>query len=35
MGLVVEWAGQHQKELLQDWELAVSGQIPKKIEPLK
>jgi phosphomannomutase len=35
LGLVVEWAGQHQKELLQDWELAVSGQIPRQIEPLK
>ena len=35
LGLVIEWAGQHQEELLQDWYLAASGQIPKKIEPLK
>lgn len=35
LGLVIEWAGQHQEELLQDWHLAASGQIPKKIEPLK
>ncbi|MEI8207412.1 MAG: DUF4160 domain-containing protein [Kiritimatiellales bacterium] len=34
LGLVIEWAGQHQEELLQDWQLAASGQVPRKIEPL-
>lgn len=35
LGLVIEWASQHQDELLQDWELAESGKPPKKIAPLK
>lgn len=35
LGLVIEWASQHQDELLQDWELAESGKSPKKIAPLK
>jgi len=35
LGLVIEWATQHQKELLQNWELAKNNQAPKKIEPLK
>jgi phosphomannomutase len=35
LGLVIEWASQHQEELLRDWQLAASGQTPKKIEPLK
>jgi hypothetical protein len=30
----MEWAFQHQKELLSDWELAKKNQPPKKIEPL-
>ncbi|MEW6620020.1 MAG: DUF4160 domain-containing protein [bacterium] len=34
LGLVVEWASQHQEELLQDWELAKNNQPPKKIIPL-
>jgi hypothetical protein len=33
-GLVMEWASQHQKELLNDWELARENQPPKKIAPL-
>lgn len=32
--LVVEWADQHKKELLADWELAQSGIVPNKIKPL-
>jgi hypothetical protein len=34
LGLVMEWAFQHQKELLNDWELTKKNQPPKKIEPL-
>ena len=34
LGLVMEWASQHQKELLSDWELARENQPPKKIAPL-
>ena len=35
LGLVIEWASQHQKELLADWDLARESQKPKKIKPLK
>ena len=34
LGLVMEWASQHKKELLNDWDLAKKNQPPKKIEPL-
>lgn len=34
LGLVIEWASQHQEELLNDWELAKGNQTPRKIEPL-
>ena len=34
LGLTVEWASQHQQELLADWELARSGHAPEKIAPL-
>jgi len=34
LGLVIEWASQHQEELLSDWERARSGLAPEKIEPL-
>ncbi|NCO41239.1 MAG: transcriptional regulator [Armatimonadetes bacterium CG_4_10_14_3_um_filter_66_18] len=34
LGLVMEWASQHQGELLEDWELARSDQPPSKIAPL-
>ena len=34
LGLVIEWAAQHQKELLQNWDLAKNKQPLKKIEPL-
>ena len=33
--MVVEWARQHQSELLEDWELVRAGRQPKKIEPLR
>lgn len=32
--MVVEWAGDHQAELLDDWELVRAGRQPNKIEPL-
>ncbi len=35
LGLVIEWASQHGKELMEDWELARINQVPKKISPLK
>ena len=35
LGLVVEWATQHQKELLNVWEQAKSHNPLDKIEPLK
>jgi hypothetical protein len=34
LGLVMEWASQHPKELLNDWKLAKEDQPPKKIAPL-
>ena len=34
LGMVIEWASQHQAELLEDWDLARAGQVPNKIEPL-
>ena len=35
LGLVVEWASQHQDELMQDWELARNEQQPERIDPLR
>jgi hypothetical protein len=35
MRLVHAWIEIHQAELLADWQLAVSGQQPNKIPPLK
>jgi len=35
MGLVVEWASQHQDELRQVWQQAADHQPLDKIEPLK
>lgn len=34
-GLVLEWAIQHQKELLEDWELAKKLEALKPIKPLE
>jgi hypothetical protein len=31
---VEEWAMEHRKELLQNWEASVNGKHPKKIKPL-
>ena len=33
--LVLEWASEHQTELLEAWKLCAQRQTPKKIEPLK
>lgn len=35
LGLVMEWASQHQDELMRDWEQARSQQVPARIEPLR
>lgn len=35
LGLVVEWASQHQEELMANWDLARNDRAPKKIEPLQ
>ncbi len=33
--LVLEWAALHRAELMEDWQLCESRQMPKKIEPLR
>jgi hypothetical protein len=33
--LVQAWIEIHRDDLMADWHLAVSGQLPHKIEPLK
>ena len=33
--LVQAWIEIHRDDLMADWQLAVSGQLPHKIEPLK
>jgi hypothetical protein len=35
LGLVVEWASQHQEELMMNWEAARNDRPPKKIQPLQ
>jgi hypothetical protein len=35
LALVLEWAQEHRAELMEDWELCVRKQSPKKIEPLR
>jgi len=35
MKLLLAWMEIHKDELIADWELAVSGQLPYKIEPLR
>jgi hypothetical protein len=35
LGLVMEWAAKHQEELLADWKLAMEGNLPAAIEPLR
>jgi hypothetical protein len=34
IGLVIEWANIHKKELIENWELAVTDQQLNKIAPL-
>ena len=34
LGLVMEWATEHQPELAEDWRLAADGREPLKIAPL-
>jgi len=34
LGLTMEWASQHQKELLNNWNLAKKNKPPKSITPL-
>ena len=33
--LVLEWAAAHRSELMEDWELCQSKQIPRRIAPLE
>lgn len=33
--LVQRWAGEHERQLLENWELGRLGRQPKRIEPLK
>jgi len=35
LGLVMEWASQHQDDLMKDWDLAVNLKEQFTIEPLK
>lgn len=35
LGLVIEWASQHQQELMEDWELAERLQALRPIKPLE
>jgi hypothetical protein len=34
LGLVIEWASQHQEALMRDWLLARDDKPPEKIAPL-
>lgn len=34
LALVLEWAQEHRDELIEDWNLCVTNQHPKKIAPL-
>jgi len=34
LALILEWASEYRKELLEDWELCAEHQAPKKIPPL-
>jgi hypothetical protein len=35
LSLVIEWAALHQRELIDDWNLARQDQKPHKIQPLR
>jgi hypothetical protein len=34
LGMVMEWAALHQRELLDNWELLRNGEAPRSIDPL-
>lgn len=34
LGLILEWAQEHRKELMADWDLCAHNQPPNKILPL-
>ena len=34
LALVLEWASEHRSDLMEDWDLCVRMQTPKKIPPL-
>lgn len=35
LALVLEWANEHRAELMEDWNLCRSKQLPKPIKPLE
>lgn len=35
LGLTIEWAVEHRAELMEDWNLCQSKQMPRKIAPLE
>ncbi len=35
VSLVIEWAALHQRELMENWQLARQDQKPRKIQPLR
>jgi hypothetical protein len=35
LSLVIEWAALHQRELMENWNLARQDQRPRKIQPLR
>ena len=35
LALVLEWAAENRSELMEDWDLCVRMQMPKKIAPLR
>jgi len=35
LNLIIEWAGEHKQDLMEDWELCKQRKMPQKICPLK
>jgi len=35
LNLTIEWAIEHRPELMEDWKLCQTKQLPKKIQPLE
>ncbi len=35
MSLTLEWANEHRAELMEDWTLCQTKQLPKRIKPLE